>query len=184
MSPTACGRPRRTCSCRAVSTSGSFGIYTAGVRISSWSAISYNSVTVWDAHGYWLDGATVTAVAFSTAVNNSAGRYAVYLEGGKNNVFTVILASNSHAGGYGLYALGSDTNTVTQSFLRGGGDGAYLAAGSDYNTVSLSTMIGNSLFGLYAVGSDSNTVTQSYLRAAPTGLPDAGSDYNTIASAP
>ncbi|MDP3543010.1 MAG: NosD domain-containing protein, partial [Elusimicrobiota bacterium] len=165
----------------SVSTSGNLGIYTAGVRISSWSAISYSSVTVWGAHGFWLDGATATAVAFSAAVNKSATQYPVFLDGGKNNDFTALFARNSHVSGYGLYALGADSNTVTQSYLWGGSRGAYLDTGSDYNAISLSTTIGNSQYGLYAVGADSNTVTQSYLWGGQSGADLAtGADYNSI----
>ena len=141
-----------TISSVVISTSGDLGIYAAGVRISSWSVVSYSSVTVWNAHGFWLDGSTRTTVSYSTAVNKSAGSYAVYLDGGKNNAFTVLFASNSHASGYGLYALGSDTNTVTQEHSMGRQFGAYYDNGSDYNAISLSTMVSESNVGLFANG--------------------------------
>ena len=146
----------------SVSVAG-LGIYTAGVRISSWSAVSYSSVTVGDAYGFWLDGSTRTTVNFSTSVNNAAARPSIYLEGGKNNDFTVIFASNSAAASNAFFAAKSDSNTVTQSFLSGGIFGVQLSQGSDYNVISLSTMIGNTGDGLFAGTSDSNTVTQSYM---------------------
>jgi hypothetical protein len=165
----------------SVSTSGSLGIYEAGVRISSWSAISYSSVTVWNAHGYWLDSATMTTVSYSTAVNKASGRYTVFLDGGKNNEFTVLFASNSHGGGLGLWALKSATNTVTRSYLWGGRYGVILDTDSDFNTISLSTMIGNVDDGLFIDSSDSNTVTQSYMRGGQFGATlTSVAGYNAI----
>ncbi len=169
-----------TLSSVTISTAGSLGIYTAGVRISSWSAISYSSVTVWNAHGIWLDGSTRTAVSFSTAVNNSATSHAVFLDGGKNDAFTVLFASNSNSSGNGLYALGSDTNTVTQSYVWGGLSGAKLDTGSNYNTISLSTMIGNTGNGMYFSGTDSNTVTQSYMWGGLSGAVFDIAGYSSI----
>jgi len=165
----------------SVSTFGALGIYEAGVRVSSWSAISYSSVTVWNAHGYWLDGSTGTTISFSSAANESSTRYPFYLERANNNSFTVLFASNSHPSGTGLYALGSDTNSVTWSNLWGAQRGAHLAPGSDFNTISLSTMIGSTDSGLYANASDSNTVTQSYISGGAFGAYlISGADFNTI----
>ena len=164
----------------SVSPHGSLGIYTAGVRVSPRSPRSCSAVTVWGAHGFWLDVSTKTAISHSTAVNDSASQYPVYLDGGKNNGFTPILASNTHASGYALYVLNSDTNTVTQSFLWSGYRNVALDSGSDYNTISLSTMIGGS-DGLYATFSESNTVTQSYLQGGNFGAYlNNGASYNTI----
>ncbi len=163
----------------SVSTNGSLGIYTAGVRISSWSAISYSSVSVWGAHGFWLDGSTRTTVSFSTALNRSNGAHALFLDGGANNAFTTIVASNSF--GVAFYSSGSDTNTVTQSFLWGATYGVNLQNGSDYNAISLSTMTGNSTYGFHAQGSDSNTVTQSYMWGGSRGASFlGGADYSAI----
>ncbi|MBI5245837.1 MAG: right-handed parallel beta-helix repeat-containing protein, partial [Elusimicrobia bacterium] len=171
-----------TLSSVTISTAGSLGIYEAGVRISSWSAVSYSSVTVWNAHGYWLDESTATTLSYSTAVNNSAERFALYLSTGKNNAFTVLFASNSHASGYGLYALAADTNTVTQSYLWGGLHGLSLNIGSNYNVITLSTMIGNAGYGLHATVADSNTVTQSYMWGGLRGVSmNLDADYNAIA---
>jgi|CXWL01.1.fsa_nt_gi sulfur carrier protein ThiS len=157
-------------------------IYTAGMRISSWTAVSYSSVTVGDAHGYLLSGSTMTTISYSSATNNSSGSNGFYIAGGKNNAFTVIFASNSHLSGNGFLTLQSDTNTLTQSYLWGGSHGVYLNNFSHYNTISLSTMIGKTFEGLFTFLSDSNTVTQSYM-FSNSGWGSAlgtGSDYNTI----
>ena len=158
-------------------------ITMAGIALSSWTTVSHTSVTMpyTDAYGFWLQGSTKTSVSYSTAANNSATRSAVYLDGGRNNDFTVIVASNSHSTGNGLYALGSDTNTVTQSFLFGGGNGAMILTGSDYNEISLSTMVGQSSSGFYASDSDSNTVTQSHIWGSFYGVfLISGADFNAI----
>ncbi|MBI2384861.1 MAG: right-handed parallel beta-helix repeat-containing protein, partial [Elusimicrobia bacterium] len=146
----------------SVSTSGSLGIYAAGVRISSWSAVRYSSVTVWGAHGIWLDGSTMTVVSYSSAQAKSAASYALHL-------------------------LGAEHNTVTGSYVQNlAGDAAYLSADSDYNAVIQSTMVSSAAlyYGLHVVASDGNTVTGSYMRNLSTvggGLHlDAGSDFNVI----
>ncbi|MDD5303123.1 MAG: right-handed parallel beta-helix repeat-containing protein [Elusimicrobia bacterium] len=192
-----------------VSTSGSSGIYTAGIRISSWSAISRSSVTAWNAHGLWLDGSAMTAVSYSTFQAKSTSFYALYLNGASSNTFTVVLASNpagtgaylnagadyntisqstmvsNVAGYYALYLNGSDSNTVTNSYIQNlAGHGAALLAGSGYNTISQSSMVSNGAghLALYIGDSDSNTVTGSYI-SNPAGygaLLGSGADYNTI----
>lgn len=163
----------------SVSTIGSSGIYIAGVRISSWSAVSYSSVSLGDAHGFWLDGSTGTTISHSTASINSLGSHAVYLQNARNNAFTVLVASN--AAGVGLFSVNSATNTVTRSALQGGTNGITLEAGSSYNTISLSNMIGASQNGLYAFNTSSNVVTQSYLRGGSVGAYlNNVADYNTV----
>ena len=79
----------------------------------------------------------------------------------------------------GVYVYAAASNTVTQCYLQG--DSALrLEAGSDFNAISLSTMIGAAL-GLYASGSDSNTITGSYMRGGERGaFLWTGADYNTI----
>ncbi|MEK7388952.1 MAG: right-handed parallel beta-helix repeat-containing protein [Elusimicrobiota bacterium] len=156
-------------------------ITQAGMRISSWTAVSYSSVTVGNAYGFWLSGSTMSRVSFSTAINNSAGMYAAYLHFGGNNSFHVLFASNSHLNGSGLYALDSDTNSVTASYLWGGRYGAVLYAGSSHNSIVQSTMIGGTTDGLNLGGASSNTVTQSFMQGGLRGLVFTnGTRYNTI----
>jgi hypothetical protein len=171
----------------AVYTFGAGDVTAAGIRISSWSAISYSTVTVGNAHGYWLDGSTKTSISHSSATNQSATSHAVYLNAANNNDFTVLFASNSHLSGTGFYAFNSDTNTVTQSLLWGGGEGLFLDAvsvgGSAYNAISLSTLAASMLGGqgFYAAQSDSNTVTGCSL-SNPAGYAAylSNANYNTI----
>lgn len=161
----------------AVSTTGSLGIYTAGVRISSWSSVSHSSVSLGDAHGFWLDGAVGTTVRFSTAVNASATNHAIFLEGGRNNAFSVI--SSSNAAGHAFNAVGSSSNTLAQSVLSAGVFAVRLDAGSENNVISLSTMTG--ALGFFSLASDENTITQSFMRGFQYGaFLNSGSDYNTI----
>ena len=81
-----------------------------------------------------------------------------------------------------LYFNAADSNTVTGSYIQNpAGYGARLFTGSDYNTISLSTMIGNVNSGLYALTAASNTVTQSYMQGGLNGTRlKTSANYNTI----
>ena len=69
---------------------------------------------------------------------------------------------------YGLYVATADSNTVTQSYMSGGRSGAAMDNGSDYNTVSLSTMISNNVSypGLYIFNASSNTIVDSFVQGS------------------
>ncbi|MEK7383806.1 MAG: right-handed parallel beta-helix repeat-containing protein, partial [Elusimicrobiota bacterium] len=193
-----------------VSTSGSSGIYTAGIRISSWTTVSYSSVTAWNAHGLWLDStAQKDTVSYSTFQANSASFYALFVDAASTNTFTAVLASNpagygarltagadyntisqstmtSNAAGYSALYLRSSFNTITQSYIANpAGIGAALGSGADYNTISQSTMATNaagSNFALHLYFASSNTITQSYI-ANPAGTGaylETSSNHNTI----
>ena len=156
-------------------------ITDAGIWASSWTTVSYTSVSVThtNAAALWLQDSTMATVAYSTAVNNSAPSAAVHLVNANNNAFTVLFASNTW--GWGLVAQNSDSNTVTQSYLWGGDRGAVLTAGADYNAFSFSTMFGIGNTGLQVSGSSLNTVTQSYLSGGQIAVYLVnGSDLNTI----
>ncbi|MDP3541709.1 MAG: hypothetical protein Q8T11_04490, partial [Elusimicrobiota bacterium] len=172
-----------TLSSVSVSTSGNLGIYTAGVRISSWSAISYSSVTVWGAYGIWLEGVTGTTIAFSSASAADLGLYvadsdsntirdswfaqAVSLANGADYNFLsrvrvdgtgLILDCNAGQGNcYG--------NVIADSFVTSSGDGLAVSGGFG-NTVSGSTVVANGEGqGMYFDG-DSNQLVNSYVNAA------------------
>ncbi|MCM2303233.1 MAG: right-handed parallel beta-helix repeat-containing protein, partial [Elusimicrobia bacterium] len=169
----------------SVSTSGGNGIYAAGVRLGSWSSVSHSTVAVWNAHGLWLDGSRGSVVTRSTA------------------------SSQGSFNAYPLFFNGAASNTVTESYISDpSGYGAVLDLGSDYNTISLTTMtsrqssllLDESAYNtitrscMYAEGSDDsgaaritggahhNTISQSLLlgRANNAALGVSGSDYNTI----
>ncbi|MBI3298687.1 MAG: right-handed parallel beta-helix repeat-containing protein, partial [Elusimicrobia bacterium] len=191
-----------------VSTSGALGIYAAGVRISSWSALSYSTVTVWNAHGIWLDGSVMTSVSYSTAAAKHDSFFALYLQGADYSAVTGSYIQNLSGSGGGasldigsdynvisqstmissgdraLYLFQADSNTVTGSLMQGlAGYGAFLHE-SDFNTITFSTIVAdNSTYGaLYVADSDSNTLTGSYIQnldGSAAGL-DVGSAYNAI----
>ncbi|MBI4060603.1 MAG: right-handed parallel beta-helix repeat-containing protein [Elusimicrobia bacterium] len=141
-----------------VSTSGSSGIYMAGIRISSWSAVSYSSVTVWNAHGLWLDGSTRTMVSYSSAQAQGSSKYALYLQAASSNSFTVFLASNSL------------------------GTAVYLEAGSNGNAISQSMLVSNSAsnWALHLSFASSNTFTGNFMRNRAGAVNLDNSDYNAI----
>ncbi|MDO8803794.1 MAG: right-handed parallel beta-helix repeat-containing protein, partial [Elusimicrobiota bacterium] len=134
-------------------------IATAGILISSYSAVSYSSITVQNAHGLQVEGSSST-VSFSTMTSNFSGKYALYL-------------------------LGATSNTITNSYISSlSGDGAYLKSGANYNAISYSTLISSSSIksALYIYNSDYNTVTGSYIYN-PKGYAarlSVSSSYNNI----
>ncbi len=156
----------------------------AGIAPSSWTTVSYTSVSVTqsNAAAFWLQGSTMTTVSYSTAINNSGTRSAVYLDNASNNNFTVLFASNPDNVGIALYARNSDTNTVTLSHLWAASRSVNLNTGSDYNTISFSTIVGRDSFGLWIDNaSASNTVTQSYMWGAANGVRLSNdANYNSI----
>ncbi|OGS54964.1 MAG: hypothetical protein A3J79_03515, partial [Elusimicrobia bacterium RIFOXYB2_FULL_62_6] len=107
-------------------------IYTAGISISSYSEVSFSSITVQSAVGLRLNGSGTT-VSFSTVTSTLVNSY-----------------------GAALYLNGVSSNTITQSYIAnlgtGGcaagyvGAGAHLTGGASNNTISLST-ITSSVFG-------------------------------------
>lgn len=128
-----------------VNVDGPAYIWTAGIRASSWSAISYSSVTVLASRALWLEEAIRTSVSYTTITNNSTSLPA-------------------------LYILGGGTNTVTNSMvINPSGHGAYVFQSSNFNTISYSTMISNrnTAVALFIETSDSNTVTDCYAQNLP-----------------
>ncbi|MBI5245512.1 MAG: right-handed parallel beta-helix repeat-containing protein [Elusimicrobia bacterium] len=193
----------------SVSVSGGSAIYSAGISLSSWSAVSYSSVTVQNAHGIWLAGSRMTTAAYSSATTNNSSYSALFLQGASSNTISVFSASNlagysavlaggadyntisdstmtsNAAASVALYINNSDSNTVTRSFMSNpAGHSALLDGGADYNTISDSTMTSNAAtyVALYIYDSDSNTVTRSFIsNPADKGARlESGADYNTI----
>ncbi|MBI4370656.1 MAG: right-handed parallel beta-helix repeat-containing protein, partial [Elusimicrobia bacterium] len=168
-------------------------INTAGIYVSSWNTVSYTSVTVNAAHGFWLPGSTMTAISYSSAVNNSTTQHAFYLNGASSNTFTAVLASNTAAGramsldksanyntislstmsgpgaSGGVYLNTASSNTFTGSYFDGRQNRAlYFDSGATYNTVSRSTTTfntGGSTYGIWFNDNNVsyNTITQSWL---------------------
>ncbi|MBI4060065.1 MAG: right-handed parallel beta-helix repeat-containing protein, partial [Elusimicrobia bacterium] len=193
----------------SVSTTGNLGIYTAGVKLSSWSAVSHSTITVWNAHGLWLSPGGHDAVSFSSIQANSQLFSALYLQGSSSNTVTESYISNLLGHGahfdvnadnntisrstmtsdttnfYALFIGDSDSNTVTESYISNpGGPGVVLNFNSNYNTISQSTMASNQNINsaLHVINSDSNTITGSVV-SNPAGAGasiEAGAGYNSI----
>ncbi|MDE2424518.1 MAG: right-handed parallel beta-helix repeat-containing protein, partial [Elusimicrobia bacterium] len=167
-------------------------ISKAGISISSQSTISYSSVTVGAVYGFWLPGSTMTTVSYSSAQANG-GSGALYLNGASNNTVTVFLSSNtagdtalldagasfntitlstftspSFGSFYGFYLKGASSNTISRCYFDGpngyGKQTILLSAGSNANTISLSTAVNSGTYGnvVYFNGASSNTLTQSF----------------------
>ena len=70
-------------------------ISAAGVRTSSWTTVSYTSVTVGGTRtaGFWLPGSTMTSVSYSSAqANSSLGSWsALWLNGASSNTFKALI---------------------------------------------------------------------------------------------
>ncbi|MBI4425148.1 MAG: right-handed parallel beta-helix repeat-containing protein, partial [Elusimicrobia bacterium] len=125
----------------SVSVDGGSSLYRAGIVVSTANAVSHASVTVRDAHGIWVQGSTAT-VAYSTAVNDSASSFALYVNGVSSGTFTALLAGNA------------------------AGDAVVLDQGARFNVVSLSTAASASAaaVGLRMSGASWNTVAHAYAR--------------------
>ncbi|MBI5209054.1 MAG: right-handed parallel beta-helix repeat-containing protein [Elusimicrobia bacterium] len=160
-----------------VNSAGKIG--TAGIAISSWSAVSDSSVTVQAAHGVWLTtGAIGTSVSYSSA---QAGSYALYLTGASSNTFTAFVAS-APAGG-GACFLGAQYNSVSLStFVGGAGRPAVvLDAGSSTNTFQRSSFYNALGKGVSIQGSSSyNALSQLTIASLNDGLTISGSSSNAV----
>ena len=132
-------------------------IWSAGIQISSYSAVSYSSITVQVADGLQLIGSNAE-VSFSTMTSNNSGRSAIYI-------------------------INSDSNTITHSFMSNpAGHGLFLESGADYNNVSDSTItssgIAISAFSIHT--SSFNNITRSYISNSMCRGVHLAADYNTI----
>ncbi len=188
----------------SMSVDSNFSIGTAGIAISSWSTISYSSVTVQGVNGIYLDG-TGDVVAYSTASASGAGFAGAYLNGATYNTFTVFTASNTMGNAVSLlngandnsfsqlnlfstdinYSGLSVVNSSSNSFVGGfytsaNGKGITLGAGAGYNVINQSTMTTN--FGNWALElsqAAGNTVADSALNGGA--WLHAGAQANALA---
>ena len=115
-------------------------ITTSAVAISSFSMVSYSSITGQSGTGLVVDG--------------------------KGSVISFSTMTSTKYDGYGLYLAGADSTTITGSYIYNSlGNGAYLAMAADGNRIELSTMAsgGGVMAGLFIDGSSSNTVSGSYI---------------------
>ena len=142
--------------------SGNIG--SAGIVTSSWTTVSFTSVTLGGANasGFWLPGSVKTTISFSTAATNTSPLVGPY--------------------GAALWLNGGSSNTITQCLIVNstGGTGALLDTNANFNTISQSSMTGS--YALYMTGVSSNTITQSFASDATEDavVLDAFSSYNTI----
>ncbi|MBI4385860.1 MAG: hypothetical protein HY551_00605, partial [Elusimicrobia bacterium] len=104
-----------------VDVAGNGPIYTAGIRVSSWTAISYSSMTMGNAHGIYIDG-THNTVSIST-----------------------VTKAPNNANVYPLYLNGASYSTITQSSFtsRLAAFTVQLNSNANYNTIQLSTITAN-----------------------------------------
>lgn len=173
-----------TISSVAVTTGPVFGVTTAGISLSSWSTVSYASVSVGGAPALRLEASAQRSTVLYSTFTSASNIGAVYSAGGSTNTFDNVRA---HAvGGTGLLlALGSHYNTVTRSSITSVGpsyEGAFIAGSSsntfansyfgslsgaglridgNCNTVSGSTINGGGTGGLYIQNASSNTIVDS-----------------------
>ncbi len=133
-------------------------ITTAGIVISSFSSLSYSSVTMTSAHGIQLVGSNST-ISNSTATTNVLSAAALSL-------------------------IAASSNSIIESNFANPADNAVkIESASNYNTISRSSMTSNvsGAGALRLISSSSNTVTQSYM-SNPSGIAAylEFSSYNVI----
>ncbi len=187
------------------------GFFTgAGIVLSSWTTVSYTSVTVGNAHGMWLPGSVMATVAYSTAVNNSPTKRALFIDGASSSTITRSYIRNpvscgaqlqnnasyntisqstitsSDVSGCAALALNNAFfNTITQSYIANPvGHGVALFLNANSNTISQSTMTSaaGGFRAIQLIGASSNTITQSYMTnpGGEAAYMINNSSYNTI----
>lgn len=174
----------------SVNVDGGAKINTAGIALASYNTLSYSSITVQDAYALYLPGSIGAQVSYSTAQADSAGKYALYLDGASSNTFTIFTASNTaHRGASlrnnsnfnditlstmtgvnaGLELYGASSNTISSSLMTSpSGLGLAIGGGANFNFVTQSIMAGGGggVSGLNLSDSEFNTISQSYMYAA------------------
>jgi hypothetical protein len=162
-------------------------IASAGVAVSSWTTVSYTSVTLGgvNAYGFWLlPGSIMTSVSYSATAVNSATAIGLYLQGVSSNTFTALQVSNPS--GYAAYLGGNaNFNTISQSTMssnhNGQAGGLYLS-NANFTTVTRSVITNPLEYGVRMSGSH-NTFSQDVITSSGSGsfgfLLSVGS-YNTI----
>ncbi len=153
-------------------------IYTAGVSITSFSVISYSSVSVFGGNGemaLYMDG-SLSNISYSTAALVGGSGRALYLYGGSSNTvtsclisggagnnseaayihaannntlsFSTITASTGDPGGVALSVNSAYSNTIRQNRIEGGNGSGVVSFGGQ---------------GIYVFNSSSNTITQNLI---------------------
>jgi formylglycine-generating enzyme required for sulfatase activity len=183
-------------------------IGSAGIQISSYSAVTCSSITVQSAYGLRLTGKD-NKISFSTMT--CLGSAALYIDSASSNTVKSSYISNPSGqgaaiaiqanyneisgstmtsatdGSYALFIIGAASNTVTNSVISNtGGAGAGILNGASYNAVSDSVITGNSGtgYGLRLFTSVYTTVARSFIsNPAGTGvIIDQSDDNNILAS--
>jgi hypothetical protein len=186
-------------------------ITKAGIAVSSFSTVSYASVTVQNADGLLVVG-NGTAVSYSSVAANSATLQALELNGAvgasvASSYFrnaggtagtltayttgaTISLSTFSSAGGSTTKALafnGASSNTVSRCMVASAvGYGAYVSAGASGNTLTLSTFttVSPTRAALFLTGASTNVISASYVQnTSGYGLYlQASSNFNSVFS--
>jgi|CXWL01.1.fsa_nt_gi predicted metal-binding protein len=183
----------------SVNVNGGVNIYTAGMRISSNSSVSYSSISVQDAHGIWIRGYLNSVSRSTIAANSFDPEKGLFFDAASSNTISYSMISTAVYLNYGsdynsiifstitswdLYQtvlhLDSSSNTFSQNYIQAlnSAYAVYMGAGANYNRIILSSMIGSS--GIMFQGASYDTVLQSYLDGFEYGVNITDSDHMTI----
>lgn len=168
---------------------GTGKISIAAVVASSWTTISYTSVTVGgsNAAAFWLPGSTKTSVTDSWAVASGSAAYGIRLTNANSNTFADDFVQNLP--GIGVQWVGSSYNTITRSSIacdNGTGTNAALYLSNSSSNTITTTYVKNSFVNAIGFNSDSNYNTVSQTTATLTGaggqsaIGISASHYNTV----
>jgi hypothetical protein len=139
-------------------------ISVAGLRLSSYSAVEFSSVTVQAGKGIWVSGLGSSISRSSAAATGLAGR-ALYLSGASSNTFAGIYAHSQ--AGEGVSLSSSSFNTFTQSTMTANAF-SYFALG--LNASSSNTIDGNHIYNAAGYGADfTSSNNNSVYRSSITG---------------
>lgn len=138
-------------------------ISVAGIRLSSYSAVAYSSVTVQNADGLRLTGRS-NAVSFSTIASGGNGNFAIEILAGDFNTVANSYVFNS-AGWALVLQDGANSNAISYSTITGSGVDfpALTILDSDFNSVSFSYLFSSAGSGAHLNGADNTTFSASSL---------------------
>ena len=158
-----------------------FQILNTSVTLQNISIVPTSSIST----GVYVSSAFVVISSVNIQDPNSYIKSAGMALASYDTVSNLSMTAVSANFAYGFYLNGSSMTSISNCMVQGSfAGGAYLAAGSNFNTISQSTMAANEN-GLYLVGATSNTIIGGYYEGRSGGsfaaaFFDAGSNANTI----
>ncbi|MCX5789569.1 MAG: right-handed parallel beta-helix repeat-containing protein, partial [Elusimicrobia bacterium] len=124
-------------------------IYAAGVAITSYTTVSYSSISVQAAHGLQSVG-TGDRISNVTIQSDNSSFYALYLNGVTSS--TISQASISNPLGHGAYFASASANVISASTMANAGAGLGLYSSLYLSNSSFNTMVDDHFWNAVGYG--------------------------------